>query len=170
MKRIPVFILSAVALLCASCGYHIGGLTNGAMKDVQTFDVSMFENHTNYPYVAMQMTTALTDALQADGTFRLVAPAKSDCCISGKVVSVTPNSLITNPDDSYISTEIGLTVYVDYEVTDRKSGKVLKKGSVRGRGSYFNTGGGNVQAARESALSYATRLAARNVVDELTLP
>lgn len=170
MKRISVLLLSAAALLCASCGYTIGGLTNGAMKDVKTFDVSMFENYTNYPYVAMQMTTALADAMQADGTFRLVSPAKSDCCISGKVVSVTPHSLITSPDDSYISTEIALTVHVDYVVTDRKTGKELKKGSVRGQGSYFNTGGGNVQTAKESALSYATRLAAREMVDALTLP
>lgn len=170
MKRISLLTLSAAALLCASCGYQIGGLTNAAMKDVKTFDVSMFENHTNYPYVAMQMTTALTDALQSDGTFRLVSPAQSDCCISGKVVSVAPRSLITNPDDSYISTEIGLDVYVDYVVTDRKTGKILTKGTARGQGSYFNTGDGNVQSARESALSYATRLAAQKVVDALTLP
>ncbi|MBE6419663.1 MAG: hypothetical protein E7031_05970 [Akkermansiaceae bacterium] len=169
MKRLLSLIAISVPLLTASCGYKLGGLVSGDMKDMKTFDVTMFENYTNYPHVAMQMTTALADALQSDGTFRMVAPSQSDFSVSGKVTSVSASSLTTNPDDTYLSLEIGLTVHVDYSITDRKSGKVIKTGSVTGRGSYFNTPG-NVQSARDAALSYATRLAAEELVDALTLP
>lgn len=156
-------------LFTASCGYQLGGLVNGDMKDMKTFDVTMFENQTNYPLVAMQMTTALADALQSDGTFRMVAPSQSDFSVSGKVTSVSASSLTTNPDDTYLSLEIGLTVHVQYTITNRKTGKVIKTGTVSGQGSYFNTSG-NAQSARESALSYATRLAADELVGVLTLP
>lgn len=169
MKRFFSILACTLPLFTASCGYQLGGLVNGDMKGMETFDVTMFENQTNYPNVAMQMTTALADALQSDGTFRMVAPSQSDFSVSGKVTSVSASSLTTNPDDSYLSLEIGLTVHVQYTITDRKSGRVIKTGTVTGQGSYFNTSG-NAQSARESALSYATRLAADELVDALTLP
>lgn len=169
MKRFFSILACMLPLFTASCGYQLGGLVNGDMKDMKTFDVTMFENQTNYPLVAMQMTTALADALQSDGTFRMVAPSQSDFSVSGKVTSVSASSLTTNPDDTYLSLEIGLTVHVQYTITDRKTGKVIKTGTVSGQGSYFNTSG-NAQSARESALSYATRLAADELVDALTLP
>ncbi len=169
MKRFFSILACMLPLFTASCGYQLGGLVNGDMKDMKTFDVTMFENQTNYPLVAMQMTTALADALQSDGTFRMVAPSQSDFSVSGKVTSVSASSLTTNPDDTYLSLEIGLTVHVQYTITNRKTGKVIKTGTVSGQGSYFNTSG-NAQSARESALSYATRLAADELVDALTLP
>lgn len=169
MKRILTLLACALPLVTTSCGYKLGGLVNGDMEGMKTFDITMFENQTNYPHVAMQMTTALADAMQSDGTFRMVSPSKSDFTVSGKVTSVQARSLTTNPDDSYLSLEIGLEVHVAYTITDRKTGRTIKTGNVDGEGSYFNTPG-NVQAAREAALSYAARLAAHELVDELTLP
>lgn len=169
MKRVLSLLFCAACLLMPSCGYRIGGLVNGKMEGMKTFDIDVFDNYTNYPHVSMQMTNALADAMQSDGTFRLVSSSKSDFTISGKVKSVRAFSQTTNPDDSYISLEIGLEVFVDYVVTNRKTGETIKSGSVSGIGNYFNTTG-NMQAARESALSYATRLAAQDLVDELTLP
>ena len=169
MKRVFSLLACALPLLTASCGYQLGGLVNGKLEGMKTFDVTMFENQTTYPHVAMQMTTALADAMQSDGTFRMVSPSASDFTVSGKVRSVQASSLTTNPDDTYLSLEIGLEVHVDYIITERKTGNTIKHGTVTGKGSYFNTRG-NVQSAREAALSYATRVAARVLVDELTLP
>lgn len=169
MKRVFSLLACALPLLTASCGYQLGGLVNGKMEGMKTFDITMFENQTTYPHVAMQMTTALADAMQSDGTFTMAAPSASDFTVSGKVSRVQASSLTTNPDDTYLSLEIGLEVQVYYTITDRKTGRTIKTGHVVGKGSYFNTQG-NVQSAREAALSYATRMAARVLVDELTLP
>ena len=169
MKRLFVLLACGLPLITASCGYKIGGLVNGSLKGMSTFDVKMFENQTVHPYVAMQMTTALADAMQSDGTFRMASPADSDFSISGTVTSVGLSSLTSDPDDSYISREIGLTVSVDYCITNRKTGEVIKKGAVSGSGSYFNTAG-NVQAARDAALSSATTQAAQELVNMMTLP
>lgn len=169
MKKLLSLLLCAIPLMTASCGYKMGGLVNGSMHGLKTFDVAMFENHTVYPYAAVQMTSALADVMQSDGTFRMAAPSASDFCISGKVKSVRNRSLMTNPDDSYISSEIAVEVYVDYVVTNRKTGEVVKSGEARGEWGYFNTSG-NAQSARETALSYAVRLAAQEVLNQLTLP
>ncbi len=156
-------------LLLSGCGYHLGGLRCASLKDKETFCVNMFANYTTQPNVAMQMTTALADNLQRDGSFRMASPTECDFRIDGSVSRILRDSLSTDWRDSYISKEIGLTVYVDYVVTDAKSGEVLLKGSTQAEGSYFNSSG-NIQSARESALSYATRKAAENIVYRLTIP
>ncbi len=156
-------------LFFSGCGYHLGGLRCDALKNKDTFCVNMFANYTTQPNVAMQMTTALADRLQRDGSFRMASPSQCDFKVDGTVTRIQRNSLSTDSDDSYISSEIGLTVYVDYVVTDCRTNKVLKHGTTNADGSYYNSMG-NMQSARESALSYATRKAADNIVYQLTIP
>ncbi len=165
-------LIPACALLLSllpGCGYHLGGLRCNALKDKETFCVNMFANYTTQPGVSMQMTTALADLLQRDGSFRMASPSECDFKVDGTVTSIGLNSLTADSRDSYISTEIGLKVNVSYVVTDGRTSKVLMRGSTTAQGSYFNTSG-NVQSARESALSYATRKAAENIVYQLTIP
>ncbi len=159
---VPLFFLG-------SCGYHLGGLRCNELKDMDTFCVNMFANHTVQPEVSSLMTTALGDALQRDGSFRMAAPAQSDFTIDGTVTSISRQSLSADPDDTYISLEIGMTVHVSYKVTETKSGKVLMAGTTKAQGSYFNNTG-NIQSARSAALSYATRQAADKIVYQLTIP
>ncbi len=166
-------LLTACALpllLITGCGYHLGGLRCNALKDKDTYCVNMFANHTTQPNVAMQMTTALADNLQRDGSFRMASPTECDFKIDGTVTRILRTSLSANSRDSYVSSEIGLRVYVDYVVTDAATGKELVRGTTNAEGSYFNSTSGNVQSARESALSYATRKAAENIVYQLTIP
>ena len=156
-------------LLLASCGYHLGGVRNRRLAHLDTFCVDMFENHTLYPNVSMQLTTALADSMQRDGAFRMVSPSDADMTISGVVESVTSSGLRTDSSNTYLSTELGLTVFVRYKVTENSSGKVLRSGLVSSQGSFFNNRG-NVQNARDNALSYATRLAAEKIVLDLSIP
>lgn len=170
MKKLSLCAMFLLGLVMAGCGYHLGGLRSGAMKDVETFCVDMFENRTTQAMVSMQMTTALTDTMQRDGTFRLASPSTCDVRIEGAVTDISSTSLITNPDDSYISTEIGLRVTVQFRVVDCRTNKVLVSGSVTEEGSFFNDDAGNIQTARDAALSYATRKAATSIVNRLTIP
>ncbi len=164
---LPVCVLPL--LLFSGCGYRLGGLRCKSLQNMDTFCVNMFANHTTQPNVAMQMTTALADNLQRDGSFRMASPSECDFRIDGAVTRILRESQGTDWRDSHVSREIGLTVYVDYVVTDAKTGKRLLTGRTNAEGSYFNTSG-NIQSARESALSYATRKAAENIVYRLTIP
>ncbi len=157
------------ALLATSCGYRLGGLKPAYLQDKETAYVEMFVNHTVQPSLAVQFTTAMADTLQRDGTYSLAPMSSADFLIRGEIKDITRSSLRTNPYDSYLSSEVGLTVKVTYEIVERASGKVLKNGTVSGMGSNLNTSG-NVQGAVDNALSSAARQAAENLVTNITMP
>lgn len=170
MKKISRILLAGLlpALVC-SCGYHLGGIKPAYMRNMDTFCVEMFENNTVQPNVGMLMTTAMANELQSDGTYRMAPRSEADFILKGTVTHISRESLRTNTDDTYVSSEIGLTVHVVYEIIDRKSGKVLREADASGSGSYFNQGV-NTVSAMDTALSYATRLVAENITLNLTSP
>ena len=154
-------------LTLASCGYHLGGMKPANMDDMHTFCVEMFENNTVQPSVGVYMTTAVTNALQSDGTYRLAPRGDADFIVKGKVTHITRDSLTTSTKDSYISTQIGVTVHVQYELVNRKTGAVLSKGNASQMASYFNQDGSTI-TAMESAMYYATTRVADDIVLNVT--
>ena len=169
---IPCLFASVLlmALVLASCGYHLGGVRNRTLANMKSASISMFANHSLYPDVAMQLTTALGEELQRDGSFRFLSSKHADITISGEITSVEARGLRTDSRNTYLSTEIGLTVMAHYFVVQNSTGKVLLSGNVSAEGSYFNDETGNVQTARDSALSYATRQVAEKIVQRMTIP
>ncbi len=167
MKSIRVFIAGLAALLVSACGYHLGGVKPANMQEMHTFAVEVFDNNTVQPNVGMLMTTAMTNTLESDGTYRLAPRSEASFIVKGTVTDIDRKSLITDSDDTYVSREIGLTVNVDYQIIDRKTGAVLRKGTASGTGSYFNKGV-NTVSAMDTALSYATRLVAESITLSLT--
>lgn len=170
MKMLRTACCLAAALLASSCGYHLNATASPSLAGMNSFSVSIFRNASLYPEIGMMVTTAVTDSLEKSGCMRLAAPRLADCIVSGSVSSVERGVLRASPQDSALSSEIGLTVHVNYSVTDNKTGKVLVSGTSSGQASYFNNDITSIQTAEQSALSYAARLAADNLVTNLTLP
>ncbi len=162
LKR-QIFAALAACLLSA-CGYHLNGVRPDEMVGKETYCVEMFDNATTSPNVAVQLTTALTDSMQRDCTYRPARREEADFTISGQVKNINRTSLMTDYEDAYHSLEVGVSVDVAYTVTDRRTGKVLMQSVATGQSSYFNDLG-NVQTALDSALSYATRRAAEEIVN-----
>ena len=55
-----------------SCaGYHLGGTKPPSLAGVRTVSVPMFANGTQEPRAEALATTAVTDAIVRDGTYRL---------------------------------------------------------------------------------------------------
>ena len=173
MKKRNLFSLLscalAVAVAASSCGYRAGGYQPAALRGKKSASVEVFSNHTIQPMLSSQTTAAVCDLLQRDGTYTLASPQKADIIIRGSIVDITRSSLRTNPYDSYLSSEVQLTVKVRYQIIDRKSGKVLLKGRVSGQGGNLSTTG-NVQGAVDNALNSAAIRAAEALVTNLTMP
>lgn len=173
MKRFVTLIAAAAALLllpaCMPELYHMGGLKPAAMKEMNTFCVEMFENHSTQPEAGMMLTTALTDAMQRDGTYRLASAEQADFVLCGEVTHISRESLLTDAKDTYLSREVGINVHVHYKVCNARTGAIVFEQEAMGQGSYFGDSG-NVQSAISSALSAATRRAAEIITDELTTP
>ncbi len=165
---IGVCCLAAVVGI-SSCGYRAGGYQPSVLKGRKSAFVEVFANHTIQPMLSSQTTAAVCDMLQRDGTYTLASPQKADILIRGSINNITRSSLRTNPYDSYLSSEVELTIHVTYQVVDRKSGRVLMKGSANGVGSNLSTTG-NVQGAVDNALNSAALRAAELLVTNLTMP
>ena len=153
---------AAVATL-ASCGYHLGGMKAPAMENMNTFCVEMFANETEHPNAGVLMTTAMANTLQSDGTFRMAPRKEADFVVKGNVCKIERDSMITNTEDTYISTQIGVRVEVEYQIVDMKNGRVLLSSQASEEGNFFNEVG-NKESAFEAAVSYATR----RIADEIT--
>ncbi len=173
MKNRNIILLIASCLsalmVTVSCGYRAGGYQPSALRGKKSASVEVFTNYTIQPMLSSQTTAAVCDLLQRDGTYTLVSPQKADIIIRGSIVDITRSSLRTNPYDSYLSSEVQLTVKVSYQIIDRKSGRVLMNGQVSGRGSNLSTTG-NVQGAVDNALNSAAIRAAEALVTNLTMP
>lgn len=172
MKRLMFLPGIAAALLFSACSaglYHMGGVKPEPMKELSTFSVEMFGNHSTQPAAGMLLTTALTDTLQRDGTYRLASSGRADFTISGEITHLSRESLLTNPNDTYLSREVALIVHVRYTVRNNRTGAVVMQRSAAGQGNYF-TDAGNRQSAVDSALSQASRNAAEDITNDLTTP
>lgn len=163
MKAVHILISAVSALAFSACGYHLGGMKPDSMRNMNTFCVEVFENETLYPNAGMLMTTAMANALQSDGTYRMAPHGQADFIVKGKVARIERESQITDSDDTYISRQIGTHVYVQYQVVDRKSGKNLFNSEEEEVGEFFNQIGSN-ESAEEAAISYATRRIADEIV------
>lgn len=171
MKRLLLVPAAAAALLLASCAslYHMGGLKPASMQELNTYAVEMFANHSTQPSAGVLLTTALSNAMQRDGTYRLAPSAQADFSVSGEITHLSRESLLTDPHDTYLSREVGITVHVRYTVRNNRTGAVIMQREATGQGSYF-TDMGNQQSAVDSALSYAARNAAEEITNDLTTP
>lgn len=169
MNAAKTLACALCALFLASCGYHLGGLKNSRVKDIDTCCVQMFGNRSFYPLAAVQMTSALTDALQCDGTFSLSSPKEADMTIEGEIADVSLSSVRTNIYDTYVSDEVRLTVAVNYRAVRSDNGENLTSGVIRESVTCFLELG-NVESGKEDAVSYAVRKAADRIVERLTTP
>ena len=151
-------------LSLSSCGYHISGLKAEKLDSVDSFSVRMFENNTLEPLAAVLVTNAIADALQRDGALKMVSDSAAQCRVEGKVAEIKFSSLRPDPYDTYISTEIQVELMVTYRIIDNKTNNVLMEYRINSTASYFNQQG-DVQSARENAISYV----ARKIGDEVAI-
>lgn len=163
MKTFRALAAAAAVATLASCGYHLGGMKAPAMENMNTFCVEMFANETEHPNAGVLMTTAMANTLQSDGTFRMAPRKEADFVVKGNVCKIERDSMITNTEDTYISTQIGVRVEVEYQIVDMKNGRVLLSSQASEEGNFFNEVG-NKESAFEAAVSYATR----RIADEIT--
>ncbi len=158
-----IFLLSVLLVAgMSSCGYNLGFSKPAALQHAKTVTIEMFENNSFEHLAGILVTNAFTDTMQRDGTFKLAASDVADICIRGTVSEIEFHSVRPNPQNTYVSSEIDLTLYVYYQVLDNRTGKIIYQGRLENTSTFFNESG-NVQAARESALGYAAQKVAEDL-------
>ena len=150
-----------------SCaGYHLGGSKPPSLAGVRTVSVPMFTNGTQEPRAEALATTAVTDAIVRDGTYRLADRGSADAVLEGKLVRIRYSTLRGSRLDSLLAEELTNEVMIEWTLRDAKDPtKILATGSSVGQSSFFVDS--NLQTARRNALPDAFGRAGANLVSRI---
>lgn len=126
----------------------------------------MFTNGTQEPRAEALATTAVTDAIVRDGTYRLADRGSADAVLEGNLVGIRYSTLRGSRLDSLLAEELTNEVMIEWTVRDAKDpAKILATGSSVGQSSFFADS--NLQTARRNALPDAFGRAGANLVSRI---
>ena len=160
-------LLLAPFLLLASCvGYQLGGVKPASLAKVQTIAVPMFSNATQHPRAEALATSAATNAIVQDGTYRIARSDQADAVLEGNLREIKYSVIRGNRLDTLRPEELANTVIIDWKLLDaRDRTKVLASGTSRGVSQLFVSE--NLQTARNNALPEALERAGEAMVSRI---
>jgi hypothetical protein len=160
-----LLLLSALAF--TSCtGYQLGGAKPAVLRDVNNISVPMFRNDTLHPRAEALATSAATEAIVMDGTYRITSDAKADAVLEGTLHRIEYTPLRSTRLDTLRPEELQNTVILNWKLTDaRDRTKVLASGSSTGTSRFFVDS--NLQTSRNNALPDALQRASESMISRL---
>jgi hypothetical protein len=136
------FVLSLLAaLLCTSCGYHIGPVKPKRMENIRRICVKNFKNDTLHPRMEAMLASAVIKQIQLDGTYEVTGESRADAIIEGTLARIerTPARVVSG--NVLQASEYRLTITCHYRVVTGRTGTVLDQRTVTGTTDFFITAG-----------------------------
>lgn len=162
--RLLLFTLCLAFTSCA--GYQLGGAKPAILRDVRNVSVPMFHNDTLHPRAEALATSAATDALVQDGTYRITSLDKADAILVGTVRAITYTPLRTARLDTLRPEELQNSVTLTWTLKDaRDPTKILASGSSTGTSRFFVSS--NLQTSRNNALPDALERASESMISRI---
>ena len=112
--------LLALLLIPAACGYSAGSLMPAGVRDVA---VEVFGNETFYRNDEITFTRHLSRLLIERAGARVVAPARAQAIIRGRILAIGRYPFVDNPMDAVLDS--GLVVTVEVVMEDPVTGEPL---------------------------------------------
>jgi hypothetical protein len=160
-RAVPLLLLSSFLIGCA--GYHIGPVTKTSFHSIA---VPMFRNETLIPQLEAQISNAVIQRLQEDGSVRIEPRSQADAILTGTVVSYTRTPLRVARTDVSVPVEFLISITVRVEARDRRTGEtLLKPTDVEGKADVFI--GEDQQSAELQALPLVADDIAKRVANLL---
>jgi outer membrane lipopolysaccharide assembly protein LptE/RlpB len=156
MKRVVAAVI--LCTLMGGCGYKLGEIRPTPMRSVRTLAVPTFKNRTYEPRVEVLLADTLIKTLQEDGTYTIVSDDTADAVMHCTLNKVERRSIRSVQNNVLATAEFGLYLDIAYEVTDRVTGSILKKGRVTGKSTFFSNT--DLQTTERQAIPIAARNAA----------
>ena len=160
--------LIAAVIACAllgGCGYKLGEIRPTPMRSVRTLAVPTFKNRTYEPRVEVLLADTLIKTLQEDGTYTIVSDDTADAILNCTLTKIERRSLRSVQNNVLATAEFGLALDIAYEVSDRVTDSILKKGRVRGNTSFFSST--DLQMTERQAIPVAAKDAAVKLTTEV---
>lgn len=157
----------ATILALASCtGYQLGGVKPASLAHVKNISVPMFANETQHPRASALATSAVTNTLVQDGTYRITNLDHADAVLEGSLKRIEYRQIRGTREDSLFPEELANTVILEWRLRDAKDPtRILAAGSSQGTSQLFVSA--NLQTARNNALPEALDRASEKLVATL---
>jgi hypothetical protein len=167
-RAYSVTLLMTILNMIAGCssdprsGYSFGGVYSAKIKTVA---IPVFANTTMQSGLESDVTEALIKELQSSSSLRVTSAERADSVLTGVIRDVSMRRVSINKVTG-LTQEVAVSITVDFEWTDRRTGKVLaKRQGLTGADTFVPA-----QGARESLESgefAAAQRIARNVAAEM---
>lgn len=156
-------LLAAIVLLASGCGYRVGTLLP---PSIQTIHVPLFTNATDEPRLEVEVTNAVIQRIQEDGTLSVADAASADIVVEGKIISYRRDPLRYERDNPAATEEYRLRIAVQMTVRDRRSDTVISSHSWIEGDADFEVGG-DLKTAERRVVPIAAQDLARDVVERI---
>jgi len=118
--------IAAIAVMAASCGYHLGGQAKIIPSDVKTVAIPAFNNGTVRYKVANLLGADVAREFHARTKYQIVTdPHHADAVLNGTVVRVDTLGGITTDPTTGRATSSQIILTLQFNITDTHTGKVL---------------------------------------------
>jgi hypothetical protein len=164
MIRLIAPILACVLL--GGCGYKLGEIRPTPMRSVRALAVPTFKNKTYEPRVEVLLADTLIKTLQEDGTYTIVSEDAADAILNCTLNKIERRSVRSVQNNVLATAEFGLFLDIAYQVSDRVTGSILKKGRVRGDTTFFSSS--DLQTTERQAIPVAAKDAAIDLTTEVS--
>lgn len=160
-------LLVPLAFLTSCAGYRLGDAKPASMAKVNRISVSMFSNSTLHPRAEALATSAVTNAMVTDGTYKISNLDQADAVLEGEVHEIRYRTIRSTRLDTMQPEELANTVTLNWTLRDaRNPTKILASGSSTGSSQLFVSS--NLQTARNNALPEALAHAGESLVSRIS--
>jgi hypothetical protein len=127
------------ALLCVSCGYHVGPVKPKQMANIRRVCVKNFRNETLQPRMEAMLASAVIKQIQLDGTYEVTDESRADAILQGMVTGIerVPSRAVRG--NVLQASEFKLTITCFYRMYTARTGTVLDQKTVTGTTDFFVT-------------------------------
>lgn len=162
-RRLPVLSSCGMLLLAGCLGYRVGTTLPPGVRSVH---VPTFVNECGEPQVERETTRATVQAIQKDGTLRVVGPTESEAVLEGRITRYTLEPLRYDADQARMALEYRLRISAFVRLKRRGTEKPLVEEWVSGETTF--PASEDLTSARLSALPAAAADLAHQIVKAVT--
>ena len=127
------FLLLAGCLVLSGCaGYRLGS-TGGFVSGERSIEITAFPNQTPEPRLTEELSTALRQQIQRDGTLLLETRDRGDIVLEGAITQYDRQGLTLQPRDILTVRDFEIQILAKVKARDRNSGGIILDREVSGR-------------------------------------
>ena len=159
MNRMATAVMVVlVAAMASGCGYTTGALHR---TDVKTVAVPIFQSRDFRRGLEYEMTRELVNLINLRTPYKVAAQDTADTVLTGTVLGLTETVVAEDEDDE--TTEAQVTMAVEYEWKDLRTGKILRSGRPHYAWHYAVSEAQTLRSAQTTAI----RKLAEAIVEEM---